>query len=145
MFKKITCLTLSALSLCVAQVAAAETIEEKIKETLSDRINLPIAAVNKTPFDNLYEVRVQGSIVYTDADSEFVIFSGQLYDLANKANLTELSMEEMNRIDIDSLPLDMALKATYGTGEQRLVTFEDPNCPWCKRLQAEFKKMDVTV
>lgn len=145
MFKKITCLTLSALSLCVAQVAAAETIEDKIKENLSDRINLPIIAVNKTPFDNLYEVRVQGSIVYTDADSEFVIFSGQLYDLANKANLTELSMEEMNRIDIDSLPLDMALKATYGTGEQRLVTFEDPNCPWCKRLQAEFKKMDVTV
>ena len=109
MFKKITCLTLSALSLCVTQVAAAETIEDKIKENLSDRINLPIAAVNKTPFDNLYEVRVQGSIVYTDADSEFVIFSGQLYDLANKANLTELSMEEMNRIDIDSLPLDYSI------------------------------------
>ncbi|CAM5203703.1 DsbC family protein [Oligella ureolytica] len=120
-------------------------MEEAIKENLSKRINLPIVEVNKTPFDNLYEVRVQGSIVYTDAEGEFVIFSGQLYDLENKTNLTELSMEEMNRIDIDSLPLDIALKATYGSGEHRLVTFEDPNCPWCKRLQAEFKKMDATV
>lgn len=145
MFKRVACLTLGALSLCIGQVAVAATVEETIKENLSKRINLPIVEVNKTPFDNLYEVRVQGSIVYTDADGEFVIFSGQLYDLEKKSNLTELSMEEMNRLDIDSLPLDIALKATYGSGENRLVTFEDPNCPWCKRLQAEFKKMDATV
>lgn len=145
LFKKTTYLALSALSLCVAQTTMAATVEESIKESLSKRINLPIVEVNKTPFDNLYEVRVQGNIVYTDADGEFVIFSGQLYDLDNSVNLTELSMEEMNRVDIDSLPLDMALKATYGTGENRIVTFEDPNCPWCKRLQAEFEKMDATV
>lgn len=145
LFKKFTCLTLGALSLCVAQAAAAESAEESIKENLSDRINMPITEVIKTPFDNLYEVRVQGNIVYTDAKGEFVIFSGQLYDLDKKTNLTELSMEEMNKVDIDSLPLELALKATYGTGENRLVTFEDPNCPWCKKLQAEFEKMDVTV
>ncbi len=145
LFKKTTYLALSVLSLCVAQTVMATTVEESIKESLSKRINLPIVEVNKTPFDNLYEVRVQGNIVYTDADGEFVIFSGQLYDLDKSVNLTELSMEEMNRVDIDSLPLDMALKATYGTGKNRLVTFEDPNCPWCKRLQAEFEKMDATV
>lgn len=145
MLKKTTCFALSSLSLLITQAAMAQTVEESIKENLSKRINLPIVEVNKTPFDNLYEVRVQGNIVYTDADGEFVIFSGQLYDLEQKTNLTELSLEEMNRVDIDSLPLDLALKATYGSGENRLVTFEDPNCPWCKRLQAEFEQMDVTV
>lgn len=145
MFKKISCLAVTGLSLLMAQAAMAQTVEESIRENLSKRINLPIAEVHKTPFDNLYEVRVQGNVVYTDADGQFVIFSGQLYDLEKKINLTELAMEEMNRIDIDSLPLDLALKAVYGNGENRLVTFEDPNCPWCKKLQAEFEKMDVTV
>lgn len=145
MFKKMACLTLSALSLCVTQVVMAETVEESIKENLSKRINLPIKEVNKTAFDELYEVRVDGSVVYTNADSDFVIFGGQLYDLDTKTNLTELSIDEMNRVDLDTLPLELALKATYGSGKHRLVTFEDPNCPWCKRLQAEFDKMDVTV
>lgn len=145
MFKKISCIAVTGLSLLMAQATIAKTVEESIKANLTDRINLPISEVHKTPFDNLYEVRVQGNVVYTDADGKFVIFSGQLYDLEKKINLTELSMEEMNRIELDSLPLDLALKAVYGTGKNRLVTFEDPNCPWCKRLQAEFKKMDVTV
>lgn len=145
MFTKISRIAVAGLSLMMVQGAMAQTVEESIKENLSERISLPITKVNKTPFDNLYEVRVQGNIVYTDADGQFVIFSGQLYDLEKKINLTELALEEMNRVDIDSLPLDLALKATYGKGGDRLVTFEDPNCPWCKRLQAEFKKMDVTV
>ncbi|MDK7178310.1 DsbC family protein, partial [Micrococcus luteus] len=83
--------------------------------------------------------------MYTDAARQFVIFGGQLYDLEKNTNLTELALEEMNRVDIDSLPLDKALKMVYGDGKNRLVTFEDPNCPWCKRLQAEFEQMDVTV
>ncbi|MDO5666915.1 MAG: DsbC family protein [Alcaligenaceae bacterium] len=146
LFKKISCIAVAGLSLMMAQATIAQTVEESIKKNLSDRISLPIAEVHKTPFDNLYEVRVQGNVVYTDADGKFVIFSGQLYDLEKKVNLTELAVEEMNRVDIDSLPLELALKATYGKGgNDRIVTFEDPNCPWCKRLQAEFKKMDVTV
>ena len=63
MFKKTTCFALSSLSLLITQAAMAQTVEESIKENLSKRINLPIVEVNKTPFDNLYEVRVQGNIV----------------------------------------------------------------------------------
>ena len=145
MFKKASCVAVAGLSLLMAQAAIAKTVEETIKKTISERIELPVSEVIKTPFDNLYEVRGRGGSVYINANSDFVVFGGQLYDLDKQLNLTELSMAEMNRIDIDSLPLELALKATYGKGGDRIVTFEDPNCPWCKRLQAEFKKMDVTV
>lgn len=145
MLKKITYFSLAGLALMASPATMAQSVEESIKENLSKRISQPVNEVRKTPFDNLYEVRVQGAVVYTDADGQFVIFGGHLYDLDKKVNLTELAMEEMNRIDIDSLPLDKALKIVYGDGKNRLVTFEDPNCPWCKRLQAEFEQMDVTV
>lgn len=144
-FKRALCLGASVLALAISPALMAKSVEDTLKERISKRIDLPVSEVIKTPFDDLYEVRVQGNIIYTNSGAEFVIFSGQLYDLAAQVNLTEASMEEINRVDIDSLPLDLALKATYGDGSKRLVTFEDPNCVWCKRLQAEFRKMDVTV
>ena len=145
MLKQISYCGVAAFALLASQTVIATSVEESIKEGLTKRLQQPVTEVRKTPFDNLYEVRVQGSVVYTDAARQFVIFGGQLYDLEKNTNLTELALEEMNRVDIDSLPLDKALKMVYGDGKNRLVTFEDPNCPWCKRLQAEFEQMDVTV
>lgn len=132
--------------LLVPSAVVADEITETIKNNFSKRIdNLPIEAVLPTPFPELYEVQIQGNIVYTNKDMDFVIFGGELYDLDQKSNLTAQSYAKINQVDIDELPLDLAIKTVYGSGQHRLVTFEDPNCIWCKRLNKDFRTMDVTV
>lgn len=47
---------------------------------------------------------------------------------------------------LDELPLEQAIKTVRGDGSRVLVTFEDPNCGYCKRLHRDLQNIDnVTV
>lgn len=46
----------------------------------------------------------------------------------------------------DSLPLEKAIKHVKGNGKRRIAVFSDPNCSYCKYLEADLAKIDnVTV
>ncbi|MDR2032019.1 MAG: DsbC family protein [Azoarcus sp.] len=45
-------------------------------------------------------------------------------------------------IDLDNLPLSQAIKQVHGKGDLILVTFEDPNCPFCARLDEKLARLD---
>ena len=55
-------------------------------------------------------------------------------------------MRKLNRIDLASLPLELAIKKVKGKGERRLIVFSDADCPFCARLEDEMKDVDnVTI
>ena len=44
------------------------------------------------------------------------------------------------------MPLEQAIKTVRGDGSRVLLTFEDPNCGYCKRLHRDLQRIDnVTV
>lgn len=45
-------------------------------------------------------------------------------------------------IDLAALPVQQAIKQVHGKGELVLVTFEDPNCPFCARLDEKLARLD---
>ena len=66
-------------SLTVAGTALGN--EEKIKRDLSSRLQgMTIDSVKRTPFSGLYEVVVDGEVVYTDEKTEY-FFSGNIFDI----------------------------------------------------------------
>lgn len=81
----------------------------------------------------LYEVLVGGELYYVDAGVNFVI-AGRMFDARTKEDLTQKRLDVALKVDFKSLPLDRAVKTTRGDGSRVIVTFEDPNCPYCKRL-----------
>jgi thiol:disulfide interchange protein DsbC len=49
-------------------------------------------------------------------------------------------------LDFASLPLDHAIVIEHGNGGRRVAVFEDPYCPFCRRLEQEMQSLDdVTV
>ena len=55
-------------------------------------------------------------------------------------------MRKLNRVDVASLPLDLAFKRVKGNGERKLVVFSDADCPFCAKLEKELKSVDnVTI
>lgn len=93
----------------------------------------------------LYEVLIGGELYYVDADVNFVI-AGTMFDARTRENLSQKRLDIALKVDFKALPLDRAVKTKRGNGSRVLVTFEDPNCPYCKRLwqnMAELK--DVTI
>jgi thiol:disulfide interchange protein DsbC len=135
----------------LALAQAAEPVgklssEAVIKRTLEGRLNGPkVEAVAKTPYLGLYEVRVDGEIIYTDEKVSY-IFSGNIIDAKSMQNLTEKRLRELTAIKWDDLPLDAAVKTVHGSGKRILAIFSDPNCPYCKRFEKDLAKVDdVTI
>lgn len=110
--------------------------EASLKKTIEATYpKVKIQNISKTPYAGLYEVFLDGQIIYTDDSFNFLIVEGRLVDPKNKRDLTAERMDELTRVDFASLPLDKAIKVVKGSGSRKLVVFSDPDCPYCKKLE----------
>jgi thiol:disulfide interchange protein DsbC len=138
---------LAASLALAANTAAAGDVEDRLTRILTERLQgLQVESIRKLPQADLYEVIYNGRrIFYTDANGELGLF-GNLLDLKTRTNLTEQRQHELNVVDFSKLPLDKAIKKVKGDGSRKIAVFTDPDCPFCKRLENELKKVDnVTV
>jgi thiol:disulfide interchange protein DsbC len=104
-----------------------------------------LGVVAKTQYLGLYEAQLDDRLIYTDAKVTYV-FVGSIYDAQARVNLTDARLRQLNRIDVATLPLDIALKKVKGDGSRKLFVFADADCPFCKRLESEMKGLDnVTI
>ena len=104
-----------------------------------------LGVVSKSPYLGLYEAQLDDRLVYTDAKVMYV-FVGSIYDTVGRVNLTDQRLRQLNRVDVATLPLELALKKVKGDGSRKLYVFADADCPFCKRLESEMKGLDnVTI
>jgi thiol:disulfide interchange protein DsbC len=137
---------MAAVLLTLSQFALADEVSLK-KAIEAAYPKFKVESVIKTPYSGLYEVFMGGQIVYTDEKLTFLIAEGRLVDPKTKKDVTGERLEELTKIDFNSLPLDQAIKVVKGNGSRKLVVFSDVDCPFCKRLeQNELVNItDVTV
>ncbi len=146
--------SVAALTLmCTSWTIAAETpsaVSEQVLSQAKQRFEtqfegIVVDEVSATPFDGLLELRLGQDVLYTNPNVDFVL-QGALIDVASRTDLTAQRLEQLNRVDFASLPLDKAIKLVKGDGSRQLVVFEDPNCIYCKRLHQSLADIDnVTV
>ena len=132
--------------LAMSQFALAD--EASLKKAIEAAYpKFKVESVVKTPYAGLYEVFMGGQIVYTDEKLTFLIAEGRLVDPKTKKDVTGERMEELTKVDFNSLPLEQAIKVVKGNGSRKLVVFSDVDCPFCKKLeQNELTNIDnVTV
>lgn len=126
---------------------SANADEAQVKQALQARFpTMTVESVTKAPFAGLYEVVLDGEIVYTDDKVEY-FFAGNLYDIRTlpPRNLTQ---ENSGKMVVQALngSRESAIKRVKGDGKRTLYTFEDPNCGYCKQLNRELLKVDnVTI
>jgi len=149
MLNRLLVVILLAPVLALAQAiepAGKLTTEVIIKRTLENRLGgIKIEAVAKTPYLGLYEVRVDGEILYTDEKMNY-IFSGNILDAKTMQNITEKRLRELSAVKWENLPLEGAFKTVRGNGKRILANFSDPNCPYCKRFEKDLAKVDdITI
>lgn len=138
--------TLVALFLSIL-LSIAHAGENEIRQSLQSKFPGigKIEHVVKTPYSGLYEVIIDGRLMYTDAQGEYVI-EGNVIDTKTRRDLSEERRRVLFAIDFDKLPLELAIKTVKGNGKRKLAQFTDPNCSFCKRLEKEFVNVtDVTI
>jgi len=133
---------------CLTLATSVFADEASLKKTIEATYpKIKIDSIAKTPFPGLYEIYVDGQIMYSDEKFNFLITEGRLVNPKTKQDITSARLDELNRIDFATLPLDLAIKVVKGNGSRKLVVFSDPDCPYCKKLeQKELVNItDVTI
>ena len=125
-------------------ISGEKELREIIKKTYPE---LTIKSIQKTNYNDLYEIFIGGQIIYSDEDFNFLIVEGRLVDPKTKIDLTSARLEELNKVDFDSLPFKNAIKEERGDGTRRIAVFSDVDCPFCRKLEKETisKLKDVTI
>ncbi|WP_018078081.1 DsbC family protein [Thiobacillus denitrificans] len=140
---KFTSLALAAALLFAGSAQANESL---IRKTLTQQFpGASISSVQKTPYSGLFEVYLDGQLIYVDAKAQYV-FAGKVIELKSGSNLTQARLNQLQAVKWDSLPLGNALKTVKGNGARKLAVFSDVDCPYCRKFEAELAKVDnITV
>lgn len=136
--------TRAALASRNAAPPKAGSVEDRIRTLVRERLGQNAETVERTPF-GMYEVIVGTEIWYVDQDVNYVL-NGRVVDAKTRVDLTEQKRGELMRVDFKSLPLEQAIKQVRGNGKRVVVTFEDPNCGYCRQLARTLVDVkDVTI
>jgi len=127
-------ITIILFSFSLLVFSDEKELQEKINQSYPD---LVIKSIQKTDFNDLYEVLISGQIIYTNKDFSFLIVEGRVVDPETKIDLTSDRLDELTRVNFLRLPFDKAIKVVRGNGERKVAVFSDVDCPFCKKLEKE--------
>jgi thiol:disulfide interchange protein DsbC len=132
----------SAVTQAAAAPADASTLVERLQALYP---STRFGAIHPTAWPGVFEVAMGANLAYVDATGRYFLF-GHLYDMRQQRDLTAERKDAMARIDFGSLPLADALTEVRGKGTRTLAIFSDPDCPYCRRLEAELRGLDdITI
>ena len=142
---------LSCMLALLSGVACAD--EASIRaEFLKKYPQANIESITKMPFLGLYEMLVDGEVLYADAEFNYLIV-GSIIETKTKTNLTDARQREIEdkklkslAFPFEQLPFELAIKKVKGDGSRKVAVFSDPDCPFCRKLEKDLDKItDVTI
>jgi thiol:disulfide interchange protein DsbC len=97
----------------------------------------PPESVESTPVPGLYEVIVNGQVLYLSEDGQFAVL-GNLIDLSTSTNLTEARRGQMRIKAIEAVGEDnMVIFSPPTPAKHTITVFTDVDCVYCRRLHQD--------
>jgi thiol:disulfide interchange protein DsbC len=124
-------------ALLAAAAVCAEPAPPALLRSLHERFpEMTIDQVRETAIPGVFEAVAGDTVFYVDATGRYAL-KGTLVDLQEHVNLTLMTKAALKPIAPSELPLADAFTIVHGNGRRQLYLFEDPDCPYCKRLERE--------
>jgi len=103
-----------------------------------------VLAVLPGPIQGIWEVDVRKGgksyPLYLDYSGKH-LFNGQIIRMSDRENLTGQRYTDLNRVDLSTIPLKDAVILGNPAAKKKVVLFDDPDCPWCRKLHGEVKQV----
>lgn len=132
-------------TLCVLLLAgptlAVESIDEKAADQMAKMFpKTGIDGFSPSPIPGLYEVTAGSQIFYFSPEGYLVL--GEIWSKDGQS-VTAERRDQIIAEKVKTLPLDKAV--TIGNGPNQVIEFTDPDCPYCRKLDAYLtERKDIT-
>lgn len=126
---------------CTGNCADCHTItnDEAGKLLKVEKFKAQVKDIRMSPVKGLWEVEItQGDksfIVYVDFAKKYIV-EGRFTQLEKLGEPPPLS-----KVDLKKIPLENAVIYGNPKAEKKVIVFDDPDCPFCKKLHEEIKKI----
>jgi thiol:disulfide interchange protein DsbC len=103
--------------------------------------------VQTTPVPGIFEVLRGSDILYMTRDGQYA-FTGDLYQVPTRANLTEVHRRDMRRKLIEAVPESRMVVFSPPQPKYTVTVFTDVDCGYCRALHrqiAEYNRLGVRV
>lgn len=132
-------------ALLAAPTAQAGPDVDAVKKSVKAVTQLDVVKLERSKIPGLYEVQTAGQVFYTDAKGEYILLGAHVFSTKDNSNYSQKRMNELAGYKFADLPLKDAIKVVRGDGKRVIVTFEDPNCGFCKQLNKTLDEMGNTT
>ncbi len=94
-----------------------------------------------SPVSGIYEVSLGGELIYVTPDGRFA-FTGRLFDLERRADLSEPVLAGLRLKMLDAVPEnEMIIFEPNGKAAHTITTFTDVDCPYCRKMHQEIDQL----
>ncbi len=141
----------------VGSPAAAANANADQPQTVSPEILRGVAAlagggikpedVRATPVPGIFELRRSADIIYMSQDGRYV-FTGNLFRVDGRVNLTEARKAELRKHLIDAVPESDMVVFSPPAPKYTVTVFTDVDCPYCQAFHkqiADYNRLGIKV
>lgn len=126
----------------LAGAVVAPDIKANIEKTLKKVLpEVNITSIKPSPVDGLYQVMEGAEVYYVTGDGRY-FFHGELYDLKERHNLTEVSRTAVRDQLLQKLSKDEYIEFSPAHPKHVIYVFTDVDCPYCRRLHSHIKQIN---
>ncbi len=130
------------------QCSDCHSIEiQETKEILKDLVK-EVHAVEFSEVPGLFIVDATGKngnrgMLYMDFSKSYIV-AGNFISISDKSNVSQREITRLRRVDLTTIPLTDSLVIGNPGASRKVILFTDPQCPYCKKLHPELKKVVET-
>lgn len=136
---------------CSFASAHAATTEEKLKSALQSAFpGMSVESIQPTSLPGLYEVTAGGTIFYSDATAQHVVYGDMLSIKGqnNVVNLTEEKRKQTRLALLKTIPEKTMIIYPANKPRYQVTVFTDIDCGYCRKFHQdipELNRQGVTV
>ncbi len=117
---------------------------QETEEILKDLVN-EVHAVDFSEVPGLFIVDATGKngkrgLLYMDFSKKYIV-AGNFINIPEKQNVSQREIARLRRVDTTTIPLADSLVLGDPGAPTKIIIFTDPQCPYCKKLHPELKKV----